>query len=73
MSKVSNTLYVVQQRSGAILQGTASFDIQDCKRKFLYFYTGENLDPSEFRRIASHEGQNILSINLPKELDKFND
>jgi hypothetical protein len=74
MSKTSTTLYVVQDPYGNVLNGTASFERDMCKKKFLAFIEGRLIEenPALFQGYQD-EGFKILSINLPKELDKFND
>jgi hypothetical protein len=77
MSKTSTTLYVVQAPDGEILEETASFNEMDTKRKLVLTRPKDQ----EFTDVTvqlifsdfKEHGYKLLKINLPKELDKFND
>jgi hypothetical protein len=72
MSKTSTTLYVVQDPKGNVMSGTADFGFQECRNKFLQMMTGSSFHPTDWG-LYLEQGFKMLEINLPKELDKFND
>lgn len=80
MTKVQNTIYVVEDPKGDLLKETVSFNKEECVTKFLQDWLSpiakhlpQTYIITSLFDMFKREGYKIQEINIPQELNKFED